>query len=285
MKKKKIYTNLVPFCKHMPDRLHLIERIDMLEAESCKLLLRFFDLYAYMHARMGIRAYRKDFAAQVAIELQDIMRWRKVRQTIAVAGGIELDALALGNGELQNLCDDVPDPGKRILALLVVALDHVQMTKHAEIIITLHDLQNLFIITLIIFLLRTPFLKGLIEKELIINLMTGQDNEIKWIFIEKLLKFINGFRLHAKLHAEFNAQFLLIFLLIALQHFVIGLRITISGLILRTKICMLGKAYLFYAKLDCTFDAVLHGIIRVITEIGMHMIICKHVFTLQNFLL
>ena len=106
------HAHVLPF---MAAGLSLLEGIDSREADLVaqdrgRLLI----MGAELGRRMAVRADGDDLAAQVLVELQDIARGLRIGQMVAPARCIDLDALAVGDGQLEDGRHLVADLGERI---------------------------------------------------------------------------------------------------------------------------------------------------------------------------
>ena len=90
------------FLQGMEYRLSLLEGTEFLEANLPEQVAHLGEVIREMLCLMGIRADCQDMAAQIMIKLQDRPGRHGVLELVLKAGGVELDALAVGNDLAQD---------------------------------------------------------------------------------------------------------------------------------------------------------------------------------------
>lgn len=88
-------------------------------------------------------------------------------------GSVDFDSFSVLDDVAQDLFDFWLEVFERIAALPIVADDQIQMRKNAVGIVMLEDLVQIVVVFFVVFLLAFSFLKFLVPKFLVFDLMDG----------------------------------------------------------------------------------------------------------------
>ena len=86
----------------MEHRLHPFVGAEPGEPQPAQFPLGLRQPCAQVFLLVAVAAKGQDSAAQLPVQAQDLPRRGQVRQAVTVAGGVDLDALAVGNDGAQN---------------------------------------------------------------------------------------------------------------------------------------------------------------------------------------
>ncbi len=125
-------------------------------------------------------------------------------------GSIDFDSFSVLDDVAQDLFNFWLYVFERVAAFWIVADDQIQMGKNAVGIVMLEDLVQVIIIFFIIFLLAFSFLKFLVPKFLVFDLMDGKKHEVEWILFEQLLIGVDRMKLDTKFKSFFDRDFILV---------------------------------------------------------------------------
>ena len=137
----------------MEDRLHLIKRAVAVKTQRFQKFLRFADPGSQMLWFVTVAADRHDPAAAFPVTFQNLDGGHCFCQSVALRRRIDFNPLPLRDDHLQNLLNPWSDPLKRINSRRIVALDQIQMSQYAVMLIFLNNLQQFLIVAFIVFLL------------------------------------------------------------------------------------------------------------------------------------
>jgi len=190
----------------MEFRFHPGEGAEIPEADVLEDGPHFGDVVCQVFGFVGVRADGQQGAAQLVVPGENPPGGREVRKLVFEAGGVDLDALTVCDGPLQDGVDPVHDLVVGVIPLLVVALDHVQVAQHGIILVPVHDVVDGIVVAGLVFILGLAPLVVVGPEFLVVHLVVAQDDEIEGPGVKISLELRDGAGLDAELDAGFDDE-------------------------------------------------------------------------------